>query len=183
MSTISSKDKSPEDDRLLEQAVEYSIYASRWLLVPIFVGLFTLLLALIIKFYLEVVSIFSSLLVIDKVELILKTLNMVDLALIASLLVMVAISGYENFVSRLEGAENNYKPSFFSKIDPGTIKIKLSLSIVAISSINLLQIFLSLDKYTDAQIMWKAIIHVVFIASALAIALIDNMQKKLGRNK
>ncbi len=170
----------PFNEAALEKSVEYLIYASRWLLVPIFVGLIGLLILMTVKFYQEVFYIVGHLMEVDKIDLTLKMLNLVDMALIASLLVMVAISGYENFVSRSEEGSGSVssKPSFFSNIDPGTIKVKLSLSIVAISSINLLQIFLSIEHFTETQIMWKAIIHMIFLGSALATAGVDIMQKK-----
>ncbi len=180
MKNRDSQSSSPYNEAALEKSVECLIYASRWLLVPIFVGLIGLLILMTVKFYQEAFYITSHLMDVDKIDLTLKMLNLVDMALIASLLVMVAISGYENFVSRSDSELQSAaaKPSFFSNIDPGTIKVKLSLSIVAISSINLLQIFLSIEHFTETQIMWKAIIHLIFLGSALATAGVDIMQKK-----
>lgn len=168
---------------MLERAIEYMIFASRWLLVPIFVGLICLLMALSVKFFQEMIYVSVNVFSTSKVDVILKTLTLIDMALIASLLVMVAISGYENFVSKIDiEAEEGKKakPTLFSTLDPGTIKMKLGLSIVAISSIHLLQVFLAIDKYTNDKIFWLVWIHMAFVASAIAIGVVNNMKKPKG---
>jgi uncharacterized protein (TIGR00645 family) len=115
---------------------------------------------------------------LDETETILKILGLIDAALIASLVVMVIISGYENFVSRFD---NEGEVHWLGQIDAGSLKIKVASTIVAISSIHLLQIFLNVPEYTDNQIMWFTILHVTFILSALFLALIDRISKKPGK--
>ncbi len=99
--------------------------------------------------------------VVDETDAILKMLALIDAALVASLVVMVIISGYENFVSRFDNADSEV--SFLGKIDAGSLKIKVASTIVAISSIHLLQIFLNIASYTDNQVMWLTIMHMAFV--------------------
>ena len=116
----------------------------------------------------------------DDTETILKVLGLIDAALIASLVVMVIISGYENFVSRFDNEDDVH---WLGQIDAGSLKIKVASTIVAISSIHLLQIFLNVPQYTDSQIMWFTTIHIAFVVSALFLAVIDNISKKPGKGK
>ena len=101
-------------------------------------------------------------------------LSLIDAALVASLVVMVIISGYENFVSRFDNADGN-EISWLGKVDAGSLKIKVASTIVAISSIHLLQVFLNVQQYTDGQLMWLTIIHLTFVVSALLLAYIDKL--------
>jgi uncharacterized protein (TIGR00645 family) len=87
---------------------------------------------------------------------------------------MVIISGYENFVSRFDNADGN-EISWLGKVDAGSLKIKVASTIVAISSIHLLQVFLNAQQYTDGQLMWLTIIHLAFVVSALILAYIDRL--------
>ena len=104
-------------------------------------------------------------------------LGLIDAALVASLVVMVIISGYENFVSRFDNEDDVH---WLGEIDAGSLKIKVASTIVAISSIHLLQIFLNVRKYTGDQLMWYTLIHIAFVVSALFLALIDRISKKPG---
>ena len=104
----------------------------------------------------------------------------IDAALVASLIVMVMISGYENFVSRFDEAGDSV--SFLGKLDAGSLKIKVASSIVAISSIHLLQIFLNASQYTDAKLMWYTIIHLAFVVSAVMLGFLDRLMSK-GKEK
>ncbi|MFZ4761652.1 MAG: TIGR00645 family protein [Alphaproteobacteria bacterium] len=163
---------------MFERLVETAIFASRWLLVPIFLGLIALLLIMSVKFY---ESMFKMLLYVfkyDKDEIIVGVLALIDMTLVSTLLVMVAISSYENFISKIDIREGIEKPSLFDKLDPGTIKIKLAVSIVAISSIHLLQGFLSVGDLTDTKVFWMVIIHMVFVFSALFMAWVDKIAFK-----
>ena len=105
--------------------------------------------------------------------MILAMLGLIDAALVASLLLMVMISSYENYVSRFDNAATEL--SWLGKLDAGSLKIKVASSIVAISSIHLLQIFLNLSKYTDNQILWATVLHVTFVLSALLLAVVDRI--------
>ncbi len=157
----------------LEHFVESVILASRWLLVVFYLGL-TLALGLYAFSFLQKLYDFTiKVMVVDETDAILKMLALIDAALVASLVVMVIISGYENFVSRFDNADSEV--SFLGKIDAGSLKIKVASTIVAISSIHLLQIFLNIASYTENQVMWLTIMHMAFVASALLLAYIDRV--------
>ena len=123
----------------------------------------------------------AKVMVVDETDAILKMLALIDAALVASLVVMVIISGYENFVSRFDNADSEV--SFLGKIDAGSLKIKVASTIVAISSIHLLQIFLNIASYTDNQVMWLTIMHMAFVISALFLAYIDRVMSLTKKDK
>jgi uncharacterized protein (TIGR00645 family) len=164
----------------LEIFVEKVILASRWLLVVFYIGLGLALAIYAVSFAGKLWEFASHVFEMDDTETILKVLGLIDAALIASLVVMVIISGYENFVSRFDNEDDVH---WLGQIDAGSLKIKVASTIVAISSIHLLQIFLNVPKYTDTQIMWFTIIHLAFVVSALFLALIDRISKKPGKDK
>jgi uncharacterized protein (TIGR00645 family) len=114
-------------------------------------------------------------------DAILKMLGLIDAALVASLIVMVVISGYENFVSRFDNAEGEL--SWLGKIDAGSLKVKVASTIVAISSIHLLQVFLNSAQYAESKLMWLTIIHMAFVISALMLAYIDRVMALTKKNK
>jgi uncharacterized protein (TIGR00645 family) len=159
----------------LELLVERTILASRWLLVAFYIGLGLALALYAFTFFGKLWDFASHITALDETETILKILGLIDAALIASLVVMVIISGYENFVSRFDNEEEVH---WLGQIDAGSLKIKVASTIVAISSIHLLQIFLNVPRYTSEQIMWFTILHITFIVSALFLAIIDKISKK-----
>ncbi|MDP9137038.1 MAG: YqhA family protein, partial [Pseudomonadota bacterium] len=106
-------------------------------------------------------------------DAVLSMLALIDAALVASLIVMVMISGYENFVSRFD--EHDTELNWLGKIDAGSLKIKVASTIVAISSIHLLQIFLNSAQYTSDQLMWVTIMHMAFVFSALFLGVLDRI--------
>jgi uncharacterized protein (TIGR00645 family) len=121
----------------------------------------------------------------EEQELVLTALAMIDITLVGSLIVMVMFSGYENFVSTIDskGSDNL---NWLGKLDAGTLKLKVAASIVAISSIHLLRIFMQVDtqvkvdgvwvdKYTNWEIMWFVILHMTFVLSALLLGVLDKM--------
>jgi len=170
---------------MLEKQFERIMYASRWLLAPIYIGLSLGLLLLGIKFFQEVIHIFPTVLSIKETDLVLFILSMVDIALVGGLIVMVMFSGYENFVSRLNIDENAEKLSWLGKLDSGSLKQKVAASIVAISSIHLLQKFMNISsepfvkniQATETQLMWYVIIHLTFVLSALGMAWVDKINR------
>lgn len=166
----------------LEHAVEYVILASRWLLVVFYLGLTAALGLYAVSFMRKLWEYFSHVMDLEETEAILKILSLIDASLVASLVVMVIISGYENFVSKFDNAEGG-ELSFLGKIDASSLKIKVASTIVAISSIHLLQIFLNADKYTDSKIMWLTIVHMAFVFSALLLAYIDQVMTSTKKNK
>ena len=169
--------------KALELFVERVILASRWLLVVFYIGLAIALVLYAVSFAAKLWKFASHIFTIDEAESILDMLGLIDAALVASLVVMVIISGYENFVSKFDDEDQVH---WLGEIDAGSLKIKVASTIVAISSIHLLQIFLNVDKYTGEQLMWYTLIHIAFIISALFLALIDRvsaMTKALNKSK
>lgn len=160
----------------LELLVERTILASRWLLVVFLGGLAIALAVYAVSFVLKLLKVAGNVFVYDEAEMILAMLGLIDAALVASLLVMVMISSYENFVSRFDEADNEL--SWLGKLDSGSLKIKVASSIVAISSIHLLQVFLNIDQFTDSKVMWLTILHMTFIFSALLLGVLEKMSTK-----
>ncbi len=167
----------------LEIAIESVILASRWLLVIFYLGLAVALLVYAVTFGVKLWDFTSKVFTLDEAESILKMLGLIDAALVASLVVMVIISGYENFVSRFD---NEGAVHWLGEIDAGSLKIKVASTIVAISSIHLLQIFLDTERYSGETLMWYTIIHIAFVISALFLAYIDRISaltKQIGKGK
>lgn len=160
----------------LERFIESIILASRWLLVVFYLGLTAALGLYGLTFLRKLWEFFSKVMVLEETDAILKILSLIDASLVASLVVMVIISGYENFVSRFDGVEEGKTElAWLGKIDAGSLKIKVASTIVAISSIHLLQIFLNSDTYSESKIMWLTIVHMAFVFSALLLAVIDRV--------
>lgn len=162
---------------MVEKSIERLMYAARWILAPIYLGLSLVLFALGIKFFQEVFHVLPNVLTIPEADLILLVLTLIDIALVGGLLVMVMFSGYENFVSQLDigGGE---KLSWLGKVDTTSLKNKVAAAIVAISSIHLLKIFMNVQKIPDEKLMWYVIIHLTFVASAFAMGVLDRMNRK-----
>jgi uncharacterized protein (TIGR00645 family) len=162
----------------MEKAFENFMYASRWILAPIYLGLSLALLLLGVKFFQEVVHALPIVLEMKEAHLVLLVLSLVDLALVGGLLVMVMFSGYENFVSRIDVAEGTEKLSWLGKLDSGSLKQKVAASIVAISSIHLLKAFMEVQQISNDKLMWYVIIHLTFVLSALGMAIVDKMNQQ-----
>lgn len=162
----------------LEVVIEKTMYRSRWLLAPIYLGLALALLALGIKFFQEVFHMLPRVLAIAEADLILVILSLIDIAMVGGLLVMVMISGYENFVSQLNVAEDEEKLGWLGKMDSSSLKMKIAASIVAISSIHLLKIFMNAQNISNDKLLWYIILHLTFVASAFAMGALDRMTKK-----
>lgn len=161
----------------MERAFESLLYASRWILAPIYLGLSIALLLLGFKFFEEALHALPLIMVMSETDLVLLTLSLVDMALVGGLLVMVMFSGYENFVSRIDVTEETEKLSWLGKLDSGSLKQKVAASIVAISSIHLLKAFMEAQNISNDKLMWFVIIHLTFVLSALGMALVDRMNQ------
>lgn len=159
----------------MEKLIEKTLFASRWLLAPIFLGLSVTLIALIIKFFEELYHTLTTILSLSEAELILHILSMIDMALVGSLIVMVMFSSYENFASKIDLEEGAEKLDWLGKLDSGSLKLKVAASIVAISSIHLLQKFMEAQTIPDNKLMWYVIIHMTFVVSALMMAFLDKI--------
>ncbi|WP_339664999.1 TIGR00645 family protein [uncultured Pseudomonas sp.] len=161
----------------MERLLENTMYSARWILAPIYFGLSFALLALAVKFFQELLHLAPHLLEIAEADLILVVLSLVDMALVGGLLVMVMISGYENFVSQLDIEEGREKLNWLGKMDSGSLKMKVAASIVAISSIHLLKVFMNAQNIPNDKLMWYVIIHMTFVVSAFAMGILDKLAK------
>lgn len=162
---------------MVERMLEKLMYATRWILAPIYLGLSLTLLALAIKFFQEVFYILPNVFQIAEADLILKILTLIDIALVGGLLVMVMFSGYENFVSRLDIDEGSEKLSWLGKMDSTSLKNKVAASIVAISSIHLLKIFMNAQNIDNDKLLWYVIIHITFVVSAFGMGILDRLTR------
>lgn len=162
----------------MERFLEKLMYSTRWILAPIYLGLSLGLLLLGIKFFLEIFHIIPLIFTIKEADLVLTILSLVDLALVGGLIVMVMFSGYENFVSQLNIEEGKEKLSWLGKVDAGSLKNKVAASIVAISSIHLLKVFMDATNYDSEKLYWYVIIHLTFVASAFAMGILDLLNRK-----
>lgn len=165
----------PSKPNPIENAVERFLFAGRWLLVPLYVGLTLTLLLFSVKFVQELAHIVPHLPAMAESDLVLTALALMDLVLVGNLLVMVILSGYESFVSRIEAAANDGQLSWLGKVDAGTLKVKVAASIVAISSIHLLKAFMNARDVPNDKLMWLVIIHLTFVVSALILAWVDRI--------
>ncbi|MBC7769137.1 MAG: TIGR00645 family protein [Phycisphaerales bacterium] len=163
-----------EHSPFLERALERIIYASRWLMAPVYLGLIAALAILIVTFFRELVIQLPLVLEMDETDIILLVLTLVDLSLAGNLVLIILFSGYENFVSKIEIAhQDRDRPEWMGTLDFSGLKIKLIASIVAISGIHLLKIFMNLSTYTEQQLLWYVVIHLTFILSGVCIAAMD----------
>jgi uncharacterized protein (TIGR00645 family) len=157
----------------LERGFESLLFRSRWILAPFFLGLVVAMLALLVKFVKELGALILGLLDGPPTQAMISILTMVDTALIAILLLIIALSGYENFVSRIDLGAHEDRPAWMGKGGFADLKIKLMSAIVAISAIELLKAFVDLEHYTNEQLGWKTGIHLVFVVSGVLFALTD----------
>lgn len=163
-----------------ESAMESVLFRSRWLLAPFFFGLVVAIAALLVKFAKDLLILLGSLLGLSGSELIVSILTLVDTALIASLLLIIAFAGYENFVSRIGVGEHEDRPAWMGKVGFADLKIKLMGAIVAISAVELLKGFINVDQYTTEQLAWKVGIHITFVVSGVLFAVTDRIAEGKG---
>ena len=160
---------------MLERAIEKLLFGSRWILAPVYLGMSLALVALGIKFFQELVHVLGHVWTMAESDMVLTILAMIDMVLVASLVVMVMFSGYENFVSRIEIDQDTDKLGWLGKLDAGTLKLKVAASIVAISSIHLLRAFMNAPHIPNDKLMWYVIIHLTFVISAVMMGVLDKM--------
>ena len=158
------------------------IFSSRWLQLPLYLGLIVAQGVYVVLFLKELWHLFREAFQITEQAIMLAVLGLIDVVMISNLLVMVIVGGYETFVSRLNLEGHPDQPEWLSHVNASVLKIKLAMAIIGISSIHLLRTFieagalgLSNAKYTETGVMWQTIIHCVFILSAIGIAAVDRM--------
>lgn len=158
------------------KSLETFIFASRWLQAPLYVGLIVAQAVYCWLFMVELSHLVHNAIDaahISETDVMLSVLGLIDVVMIANLLVMVIIGGYETFVSRLDLEGHPDQPEWLSHVNAGVLKIKLSTAIIGISSIHLLKSFINANNLAEHTLQWQVIIHVVFLFSALAMAYVD----------
>lgn len=171
--------------KFIEKLIETTLFNSRWLLAPLYLGLVGALLILLVKFVEKFIVIIPKIFSLTSPELVVSILGLVDLVLVANLLLMIIFSGYENFVSKIDAVEGHVdKPDWMGKIDYGGLKLKVIGSIVAISSIELLRAFINVQNSNmpkediSATVGWLIGIHLTFVISGLLFAYTEQIAEK-----
>lgn len=162
----------------MERTIERLLFASRWILAPVYLGMSLALIALGIKFFAEVYHLLHAIMEVTEADLVLRLLALIDLVLVGSLIVMVMFSGYENFVSKIDVKDGGDSLGWLGKLDASSLKLKVAASIVAISSIHLLRAFMSIsaqESINNDKLMWFVIIHLTFVVSAVMMGVLDKM--------
>ncbi len=163
---------------LVERVIEGLMYRARWLLAPIYLGLSLAVVALGIKFFMELAHLLIDVVKLSEADMILIVLSLIDIAMVGGLILMVMMSGYENFVSQINIPENEEKLSWLGKMDSSSLKAKIAASIVAISSIHLLKKFMAAESIDDQKLLIYIALHLTFVASAFAMGFLDLKTKK-----
>jgi uncharacterized protein (TIGR00645 family) len=163
----------------VERTLESTIFNSRWLLAPFYLGLVVSILLLLVKFVQDLFFLFTHVWSATEAEVIIHILTLVDMSLVGSLLLMIIFSGYEIFVSKIHITNHEDRPDWMGKVNFGGLKLKVIGAIVAISAIDLLKTFVNIpDVPTDAHttvLMWKVIIHMTFVISGVLFAVMDRI--------
>jgi len=154
------------------------IFMGRWLQLPLYLGLILVLAIYGWRFILELITLTGNATHFDNVQFMLLVLDLIDVVMIANLLIMVIIGGYETFVSPLHLHEHADRPEWLDEVNAGTMKVKLALSLIGISSIHLLRTFIDPSKLTNMEVMWQVLIHLTLVVSAIAIAFTNFLMAK-----
>jgi uncharacterized protein (TIGR00645 family) len=162
----------------LERAIEQTIFASRWLMAPFYLGLIVALILLLAEFARRAFDLVSDSLSAQQANIIIGILSLIDLSLMANLVIMVMFAGYENFVSKLDIDEHKDRPDWMGHVGFGDLKLKLMTSIVAISAIHVLEAFMNLDHLDNRTLAWTVGIHMTFIISGILLATMERISKK-----
>jgi len=180
------------------------IFASRWLQAPLYLGLIIAQGVYVVLFFIELWHLLENVIAsghISETDVMLSVLALIDIVMIANLLIMVIIGGYETFVSKIRVTGHHDEPDWLSHVNANLLKVKLAISIISISSIHLLKTFIEVGRmeggflggtvtnssgtviYSSAGVMWEVVIHLAFIVSALALAKIDKWSQETGGGK
>ena len=165
--------------RNFEKYLEQAIYKSRWLLVPLYIGLIAANVLLLIKFVKEFMKLIPLVLYGEGGQVIAGLLSLIDIVLVANLMLIIIFAGYENFVSKIDMKNHEDRPDWMGKIGFSDLKMKVVGSIVAISAIELLRAFMNLDvACSTEQLAWKVGIHITFVFSGIGFAVMDRLSAK-----
>ena len=154
-----------------------TVFASRWLQAPLYFGLIVAQAVYVYHFGVELMHLVQNTKTVTETEIMLVVLGLIDVVMIANLLLMVIVGGYETFVSRLYLEGNPDQPEWLEHVNAGTMKVKLSMSLIGISSIHLLKTFIEAPNLTQQTMMWQVIIHLTFVLSALAMAFTNRLME------
>lgn len=162
----------------LAKSIAQVIFMGRWLQAPLYIGLILILTAYVYRFTAELFHLIAHFTSAGDTQIMLGVLDLIDVVMIANLLIMVVMGGYETFVSRLNLEAHPDQPEWLDHLDAGAMKIKLALALVGISSIHLLRTFIEPLKQGNDAVMWQVIIHLTLLFSALTIAYTNRLLNK-----
>jgi len=179
------------------------IFASRWLQLPLYLGLIVAQCVYVFHFWVELVHLVEAVFgnqaalaqlvssigyksdftvtALNETIIMLVVLALIDVVMISNLLIMVIVGGYETFVSRLNLEDHPDQPEWLSHVNASVLKVKLATAIIGISSIHLLKTFINAANYDEKVLIWQTLIHVTFLLSALAIAYTDRLMSQASR--
>jgi uncharacterized protein (TIGR00645 family) len=157
----------------IKRALEFLLFASRWLMAPIYIGLIGALLLILVKFFEDLVEDWHFVWDFTATDTILVVLGLIDLSLAANLVMMVILAGYESFVSKIDNSDHPDRPDWLAHMDFAGLKLKLVGSMVAISGIYLLEVFMNIEKYTAERVQLLIGIHFTLMISGLIMAITD----------
>ncbi|MBR0712808.1 TIGR00645 family protein [Bradyrhizobium liaoningense] len=171
------------------RALPMIIFGSRWLQLPLYLGLIVAQCVYIALFIKELWHLSWHALDFSEQQIMMSVLALIDVVMISNLLVMVIVGGYETFVSRLDLQGHPDEPEWLGHVNASVLKIKLAMAIIGISSIALLRTFIEAGNlgsgragYTEQGVMWQVLIHLTFIVSAIGIACVDRLSDREARN-
>jgi uncharacterized protein (TIGR00645 family) len=188
--TPAGRDPADFDERVRLKPLPLLIFSSRWLQLPLYVGLIVAQFVYVFLFVKELYHLIIHAWEFSEQQIMLLVLGLIDVVMISNLLVMVIVGGYETFVSRLRLERHPDNPEWLSHVNSGILKVKLAMAIIGISSIHLLRTFIEAGAIglpatpgrpqvvTEVAVMWQTIIHMAFIASAIGIAWVDRMTQQ-----
>src|SRR5215211_1383020 len=151
------------------------IFFSRWLQALLYVGLIVAQGVYVYRFVIELWHLILGAVALTEPQIMLMVLGLIDVVMIANLLIMVIVGGYETFVSRLNLEGHRDQPEWLSHVNAGVLKVKLATALIGISSIHLLKTFINADNYADRVLIAQTAIHITFLLSAMAIAFTDRL--------
>jgi uncharacterized protein (TIGR00645 family) len=165
----------------MERIIETLMVKARWLLAPVYLGLSLAMIALGIKFFQEAFHLLVHIFTLTEVDMVLIILSLIDIALVGGLLVMIMMGGYENFVSSLDQHDEKDKLSWLGKMDASVLKQKVAASIVAISAIHLLKVYMNIQNSgaDNSNLIWYVVIHLTFVVSAVLMGLLERWTKHM----
>ncbi len=172
--------KQPTSGNSSQSALGSFIFLSRWLQAPLYLGLIVAQGVYVYHFFIELWHLLTSMRGISEQTIMLTVLGLIDVVMIANLLIMVIVGGYETFVSRLNLDGHPDQPEWLSHVNAGVLKVKLATALIGISSIHLLKTFIEVGSkpVADNVVMWQVVVHITFVISALLLAWTDRISTK-----